>query len=200
MIRAAVLPWNASQLYVPRWALSETISLFSQPFRPESANSIDVSSQKLFTLLHRVLFFLTVPFFSFLSPSSNRPGKCMTTPLPKEKRERNLSGLAVESFAIILLRNLSFYQWGMCFWCWWFHWGEGGSRTPCHPLPQCGLHCCPPINHVMVFKTHSCPIWCQHPRPPDEMKPLASACSHVHETAISPPILSNSQSFSKHLF
>lgn len=30
---------------------------------------------------------LQIPFFSFLSPSSNRPGRCMTTPLPRRAEE-----------------------------------------------------------------------------------------------------------------
>lgn len=55
----------------------------------------------------------------------------------------------------------------MCFWCWWFHLGEGGSRTLCHPLPPCGLRCFHPVSeapdqfqlYVRAFASHNWWRW-----------------------------------------
>lgn len=70
---------------IPRWALSETISLFSHPFRPayKYMSKWAQTTQTSFT----PFFKMKIPFFSFLSPSSNNPGKCMTTPLPEKAKE-----------------------------------------------------------------------------------------------------------------
>ncbi len=73
----------------------------------------------------------------------------------------------------------------MCFWGWWFHWGEGGSHTPCRPLPLCVLHCCRPVNQSRVrimavwwvilsvswWRYHQNTVWCEHPRPPQKSQP-----------------------------
>lgn len=55
--------------------------------------------------MHFVCFFS--PFFSFLSPSSNKPGRCMTTPLPTRAEDKEY----VDSAALILLRMLSLPGW-----------------------------------------------------------------------------------------
>lgn len=88
----------------------------------------------------------------------------------------------------------------MCFWCWWFHWGEGGSHTPCHPRPLCVLHCCPPMNQNRVntitisFWWHqktTTEDWARHARPILHLRDSDKPPSFPIRPAFPAPILTD---------
>lgn len=105
-------------VYPPRWALSETISLLSQPLRPtggKKSQHVGKKTNQNNTSLFVKSLFLEIPFFSFLSPSSNRPGRCMTTPLPVTAQARANGGCRNGPLPSEREEKEATYQSVMCF-------------------------------------------------------------------------------------